>query len=303
MKFIPSVLSILLLADTAIMTNGVSATSNNIFDDTSNSDVSNKTEVAVLSTVDDAVISNDVFYDFKKFENFVVSVPTSELEYLPNDPNIRRIEEDHPRFLIPNTKEDDGSSYVSNRSLRGLQDSQTVPYEVNIENLEAIRLGLRIALVILGLRLIYQFTLVIRDLIRAKASAAWPTSPGKVLSSSVVHKRNKQAGCFPIYHYQAEVVYEFNVNNTTFSGKCISYKANPNGIHKKPSLAQEVVNCYPQDKNVTVYYMPNNPKECTLEVGVKGLALKLLLVILLIFLIIGATTYYAYNVVNTVLLW
>ena len=88
MKFIPSVLSILLLADTAIMTNGVSATSNNIFDDTSNSDVSNKTEVAVLSTVDDAVISNDVFYDFKKFENFVVSVPTSELEYLPNDPNI-----------------------------------------------------------------------------------------------------------------------------------------------------------------------------------------------------------------------
>jgi hypothetical protein len=31
---------------------------------------------------------------------------------------------------------------------------------------------------------------------------------------------------------------------------------------------QEIVNRYPQDKNVTVYYMPNNPKECLLEVGV-----------------------------------
>jgi hypothetical protein len=304
MKFIPSVLSIFLfLADTAIMTNGVSATSNNIFDDTSNSYVSHKTEVAGLSTVDDAVISNNVFYDFKKLKNFVASVPTSELEYLPNDPNSLSIEEDHPHFLITITKEDDGSSYVSNRSLRGLQDSQTVPYDVNIENLEAIWLGLRIALVILWLRLIYQLTLVIRDLIRAKASVAWPTSLGKVLSSSVVQERDKQTGCFRIYHYLAEVVYEFNVNNTTFSGKRISYKANPNEIHRKPSLAQEIVNCYPQDKNVTVYYMPNNPKECTLEVGVKGQAFKLLLAILLIFLIIGLTIYYAYNVVNTVLLW
>jgi hypothetical protein len=173
MKFIPSVLSILLLADTAIMTNGMSATSNNIFDDTSNSYVSHKTEVAVLSTVDDAVISNDVFYDFKKLKNFVVSVPTSELKYLPNDPNILSIEEDHPHFLIPKTKKDDGSSYVSNRSLRGLQDSQTVPYDVNNENLEAIWLGLRTALIILGLRLIYEYTLVIRDLIQAKASVAW----------------------------------------------------------------------------------------------------------------------------------
>jgi hypothetical protein len=142
-----------------------------------------------------------------------------------------------------------------------------VPYEVNIENLEAIWLGLRIALVIIGLRLIYQFTLVTRDLIRAKASVAWPTSLGKVLSSSVVHERNKQAGCFPTYH--AEVVYEFNVNNTTFSGKRISYKENPSGLHRKSSLAQEIVNRYPQDKNVIVHLMPNNPKECTLEVGVK----------------------------------
>ena len=160
MKFIPSVLSRLLLAN-MLMTSGnsniVSATSTsnnkNIFDaDTSNIDVmsrvfvhykpSHKTEVAetlgininpvgILSTVDDAV-SSEVYYDFKKLESFVVSIPTSELEYLRNDPNILSIEEDHPRFLIPIIEEEnDPSSSDSNRSLRGLQ-AQSVPYGVDM---------------------------------------------------------------------------------------------------------------------------------------------------------------------------
>jgi hypothetical protein len=160
MKFIPSVvLSSLLLANTAMMTSGniVSATStsnnnaNNIFDDTSNSDVmsrvfvhykpGHKTDVAetlgininpvgILSTVDDAV-SSEVYYDFKKLESFVVSIPTSELEYLRNDPNILSIEEDHPRFLNPIMEEDDPPSSDSNRTLRGLQ-AQSVPYGVDM---------------------------------------------------------------------------------------------------------------------------------------------------------------------------
>jgi hypothetical protein len=69
--------------------------------------------------------------------------------------------------------------------------------------------------------------------------------------------------------YLAEVVYEFNVNNTTYSGKRIGYVDHPNG-YINPSRPQEIVNRYPQDKNVTVYYMPSNPKKCLLEVGVKG---------------------------------
>ena len=108
-------------------------------------------------------------------------------------------------------------------------------------------------------------TLVIIDLIRLKASVAWPTSPGRVLSSSVVQKGK----LMPVY--LAEVVYEFNVNNTTYSGKRIA-----SGDKLFPAAcsslirAQEIVNRYPQDKNVTVYYMPSNPKKCLLEVGVKG---------------------------------
>jgi hypothetical protein len=104
----------------------------------------------------------------------------------------------------------------------------------------------------------------IRDLIRAKASVDWPTSPGKVLSSSVKHERDSDG-----VTYYAKVVYEFNVNNTTYSGKRIAYG---DGGTSDPSHAQKIVNQYPQDKNVTVHYMPSNPKECLLEVGVKGQA-------------------------------
>ena len=113
-----------------------------------------------------------------------------------------------------------------------------------------------------GLRAFY---LGIRDLNQAKASVAWPTRPGKVLSSSVVQKRDSEGD---LTHH-AEVVYVFNVNNTAYSGTRIAYGdyGSSNTSH-----AQEIVNRYPRDKNVTVHYMPNNPKECLLEVGVKGQA-------------------------------
>ena len=128
------------------------------------------------------------------------------------------------------------------------------------------------------------FYLGIRDLIRAKASVDWPTSPGKVLSSSVVQKRNSDGDLY----YHAEVVYEFKVNNTTYSGKRIAYGIN----HKhygssNPSEAQEIVNRYPQDKNVTVHYMPNNPKVCVIEVGVKGQVSSSLQFIGIYFVIFG----------------
>ena len=118
---------------------------------------------------------------------------------------------------------------------------------------------------ILGLIGICVYHSGFRDLEQAKASVAWPTSPGKVLSSSVVEGLRDDDGVT----YYAKVVYEFNVNNTTYSGDRIAYG---DGGTSDPSHAQEIVIRYPQDKNVTVYYMPNNPKECLLEVGVKGQA-------------------------------
>ena len=93
----------------------------------------------------------------------------------------------------------------------------------------------------------------------------WPTCPGKVISSSVKQERDEGNT-----YYHAEVVYEFKVNNITYSGKRIAYYTTNLLASSDPYPEQQIVNRYPQDKNVTVHYMPNNPKKCVLEVGAKG---------------------------------
>jgi hypothetical protein len=62
-------------------------------------------------------------------------------------------------------------------------------------------------------------------------------------------------------------VYEFNVIIPLSAASAFHMETTrlPATLH-----AQEIVNRSPQDKNVSVYYMPNNQKECLLEVGVKG---------------------------------
>lgn len=103
----------------------------------------------------------------------------------------------------------------------------------------------------------------IRGLIRAKASVAWPTTQGKVVSSSVEYHKGDEGGGT----YHAEVMYDFNINDTTFSGNRIAYGDYGSS---NPSHAREVVNRYPTGQGVTVHYMPGNPEECLLEPGVKG---------------------------------
>ncbi len=103
----------------------------------------------------------------------------------------------------------------------------------------------------------------IRDLIQAKDSVNWPTTQGKVVYSSVEYHYSDDGS--RIYH--AKVMYDFNVNNTTFSGTRIAYGDYGSS---NPSHARRVVNQYPKDEIATVYYILDNPGECLLEPGVKG---------------------------------
>ena len=132
MEFIPTVLSILILSDIATI-NSVCASPNSIIN-TNNSETmsrvfvqfksGHKTEVAKTLGIGSA-FSNNVHYDFKKLESFVVSVPTSKLEDLQKDPNILSIKDNPPCVLIPITKDS------IKLSLWRLQ-AQEVPYGVNM---------------------------------------------------------------------------------------------------------------------------------------------------------------------------
>ncbi|MBI2441031.1 MAG: DUF3592 domain-containing protein [Lentisphaerae bacterium] len=103
----------------------------------------------------------------------------------------------------------------------------------------------------------------VRGLIRAKASVDWPATQGRVVASSVEYQDSDEGSGT----YHAEVMYDFSVNDTTFSGNRVAYGDYGSS---NPSHARRIVNRYPKGKSVTVYYLPGNPEECLLEPGLKG---------------------------------
>ena len=106
-----------------------------------------------------------------------------------------------------------------------------------------------------------------RGLIRAKASTDWPSTQGRIVESSVESHRSSSGSNGSSTTYHAEIMYEFAVNGVTFNGDRVAYGDYGSS---NPSHARSVVNRYPKNKTVTVYYMPDKPEECLLEPGVKG---------------------------------
>jgi len=106
----------------------------------------------------------------------------------------------------------------------------------------------------------------VRGLVKAKASVDWPSSLGKIVSSSLESHRSTGNNGRSSTTYHADILYEFSVEGTTFNGTRVAY-----GDYgtSNPSRARRIVNRYPKEKSVTVYYMPENPEECLLEPGVK----------------------------------
>lgn len=102
----------------------------------------------------------------------------------------------------------------------------------------------------------------IRELIKADASVNWPSSPGKITESSIKRHQNKES-----ITYHASILYDFTLDGTTYTGNRIAYGDYGSS---NPSHARNIIDRYPKARNVIVYYMPGNPKECLLEPGLKG---------------------------------
>ena len=109
----------------------------------------------------------------------------------------------------------------------------------------------------------------INGLVKAKASAGWPSSPGQIISSSVESRRSTGDSGRSSTTYHAEIFYEFSVAEITFNGTRIAYGDYGSS---SPSHARQIVNRYPKGTSVTVYYMPENPEECLLEPGLHAQA-------------------------------
>lgn len=106
----------------------------------------------------------------------------------------------------------------------------------------------------------------VRGLLRAQASMDWPSTQGSIVESSVERERSSGTGNSGGISYHARIFYEYRVEGTTFNGDRVSYGDSGSS---DPSPARRIVNRYPKGKDVTVYYMPEDPEVCVLEPGVK----------------------------------
>ena len=109
--------------------------------------------------------------------------------------------------------------------------------------------------VLMGAILLY---VGVRGIINARASINWPHTVGKVISSSLAYDDEHYA--YP------KILYEFYVDGTKFNGDRVHY----GGYRSRDDpYAVRIVERYPKEKEVTVYYMPGNPDECLLEPGIQ----------------------------------
>jgi len=104
-----------------------------------------------------------------------------------------------------------------------------------------------------------------RDLLQAKKSVNWPCAEGKIVSSDIKKSTGDKGGTT----YHADIVYKFSVANAVYDGTMVAYGDYGSS---DSSHARSIVNRYPKNQTVTVYYMPDNPKRCVLEPGLKGQA-------------------------------
>ena len=92
-------------------------------------------------------------------------------------------------------------------------------------------------------------------LYRGLASKGWPSAPGTITSSEIMHDGDG---------YYAKVTYDYMIQGGQFTGKRVSVgdriKVNPN-----PNRSQQTINRYPVGKNIPVYYHPGDPTIAVLQ--------------------------------------
>ncbi|MCI0396561.1 MAG: DUF3592 domain-containing protein [Chloroflexi bacterium] len=97
----------------------------------------------------------------------------------------------------------------------------------------------------------------------ARASTAWPTAQGQVVSSEVTVSTSSEGGD----SYNPQVTFVYAVNDQQYQDDTIKFGETSYGNRNR---AQEVADKYPVGATVTVYYDPSDPATAVLEPGVSG---------------------------------
>ncbi len=98
---------------------------------------------------------------------------------------------------------------------------------------------------------------------RATAVAHWPRAQGTIITSRVHAIRDG-----PMTWYQLEISYRYVAGGRSRRSTCI--RLGYDGRETDPARARAILERYPADAPVTVYYDPRRPWEAALEPSVEG---------------------------------
>lgn len=117
-------------------------------------------------------------------------------------------------------------------------------------------------LIVLG---VLWLVLGFRNLVTANASRSWKNAPGVVtksyVRSSLSNEQNQTS------HFYPDINYEFLVDGNKYEGD-ERYAGSSNESYSNSLAAEEILTKFPVGKPVTVYYNPQQPKNCVLTPGV-----------------------------------
>ncbi len=95
---------------------------------------------------------------------------------------------------------------------------------------------------------------------KAQSSEKWPTTEGVIVTSEVIQKRDDNG-----LMYSANIVYRYSVNNQQMEGDQIWFGDNYSSSSR--TQFQRIVNDYPLNKKVKVFYDPDDPVITVLQPG------------------------------------
>jgi hypothetical protein len=110
-----------------------------------------------------------------------------------------------------------------------------------------------------GLILAYAY----RMAAKARASQSWPATEGEIAHSAVLARTSRSTETGTATYYSADVTYRYKVAGKDYSSSRIALI----DVGSTTGRAQAIVQRYPDQAKVRVYYNPSDPSEAFLEPG------------------------------------
>ncbi len=118
----------------------------------------------------------------------------------------------------------------------------------------------------------------VREFQLARASRRWPCVPGKVISASVIYEPAINTDMDSNYHratYRPVIEYGYAVNGQSYRANHLVF-GDQAVAYASSSRAEAIVNDYPPERDVQVYYDPVSPGNAVLEPGKLGAVVRAL---------------------------